>query len=132
MDPAPASRDCTQLDLPWRSAVPAAPGVANPEHVAELYSLLKGRGWMTAKAICQLRPEWYDREYRYVRLLAAASLDILSAPGSPGYRIFDTASDTEIERYAQPLMSQGKRMFKKGVGYLRKLKIRKAKYAPAK
>jgi hypothetical protein len=58
----------------------------DPETVAAFVSFLKGRGWLTARAICCERPEWYNDEYRLIRRLANASGgEVLSGPGCPGY-----------------------------------------------
>jgi hypothetical protein len=76
--------DCTQLDLPWRTARKAP--TPDCTHVRELIQLLRGRGWVKAKEICALRPDWWDKEFRYLRVLASASEgEILSGPGCPGY-----------------------------------------------
>ncbi len=127
MNPSNAITDCTQMDLPMRlrqKRVRDAQGnvVVNPETVAELKGLLRKRAGITAEGLRALRPAWDDR---HIREMASSTLEIVSGPGTQGYTLFDEAEDAEVERAARKLMSQGRKMFRKGAGYLRKLALRK-------
>ena len=101
--PTPIFRD-PQLGL-----FDAKPGDAN---VVWLETLLKGAGcWMTAKDImlsCGFK--LHDRD---VRELASASGWIVS--GQRGYRHMEHATVEEVDRSAAWLISQGKKMIKRGV-----------------
>lgn len=95
-------------------------GHVTPEAVNEFCALLRGRGWVTARRIAALRPEWDDR---YIRRLASASQTrVMSFPGSPGYRLTTelTAADAEqLDNAANSLMSQGRENMERGIAYQR-------------
>ena len=99
-------------------AVSPAPKVSADE-VQTLCRLLRGQGWRTAAEIGALvtlpgtsmaaaeRP-WNDRK---IRAIAEASDGaVVSYPGSPGYILFDEASQAEIAHAVSAMQSQGKRM----------------------
>lgn len=82
-----------------------------------LYTL-RGRGWMTARQLyeaCDLT----DRELRMV-VENDTKGDILSYPGSPGYKLFSEATIEEINR-VESLRSQAKGMLARYERYKRKL-----------
>ena len=72
----------------------AARGVS-AENITQLCQLLRGHGWMTAREIRGLRPEWDERIIR--RLASASGFRIISYPGSPGYRLAEEMTQAEIE-----------------------------------
>lgn len=83
---------------------------------AALIEALSGRGWVTAR---QLRVQGFDD--RLLRAIVEDDADgqILSYPGSPGYRLFDEATLPEIEK-AEALRSQAKGMLRRFVRYQRR------------
>jgi hypothetical protein len=95
-------------------------GALTDEAVEEFCQLLRGRGWVTARRIQMLRPEWDDR---YIRRLASASKTrVMSFPGSPGYRLTKelTADDAEqLDHAANALISQGRENIERGLSYQR-------------
>jgi hypothetical protein len=79
-----------------------------PGEVNELCGLLRGRRWVTAKALQLLRPQWTER---HIRALASASAGkVISAPGSHGYCLEEEATDAEIARACSALNSQLEKM----------------------
>ncbi len=101
----------------------AARGV-NRDSVAELCGLLRGRGWVTARALQALRPEWTER---FIRALAKWSEGrVISGPGMPGYCLSEEVSDADLRRAANTLISQGKEMEERGIVYRHLLALREA------
>lgn len=102
-----------QLELPVRTPAPAADLA---ERLGELISLLRGRGWMTRK---RLEAEGFrERELRNLVQHDAAG-DVLSYPGSPGYKLFGEATMEEIE-HAATLRSQAREMLRRYFKYQRR------------
>jgi hypothetical protein len=87
----------TQLDF----ILPAPPTVSQ-EDVEAVIAVLRGHGWMNADqilgALGQEPREWRRRRIRAIA--NASSGQILSYPGSPGYRLTLEASIPEIESAA--------------------------------
>lgn len=74
--------------------------------VRRVLGALAGRGWTTAR---QLADE-LGIDDRELRLIAEHSGGrIVSAPGSPGYKLASEATDEEIDRAASAHESQGRR-----------------------
>lgn len=74
----------------------------------ELCTLLRGRGWLKASAIMQLRPDWTERS---IRLFASASVGrVMSFPGSRGYRLTIEASAEERDEAVAKLRHQASEM----------------------
>lgn len=97
-----------QLDFVAREALDA--------RLAELIKALRGNGWMTA---AQLRERGFsDRELRDLVEHDEAG-QVLSFPGSPGYKLFDEAPIPEIERTVA-LKSQARRMLRRFIRYQRR------------
>lgn len=95
----------------------------NRDSIEELCQLLRGRGWVTARELQAVRPQWNER---FIRLLASAARPrILSGPGSPGYCLTDEASDAELEHAANCQKSQGRDMLRIGIKYSRIFALRK-------
>lgn len=92
-----------QLDLCF-----AKPAADDPQ-IAVLVEYLSGKGWMTAKAI-SAGLGWDDR---VVRALASASDEIISYPGSPGYKLLADTTREEYERYRLARRSQARDMIAK-------------------
>ena len=96
----------------------------NKDAITELCQLLRGRGWVTARELQALRPEWNER---FIRLLADnARPAVLSAPGTPGYCLSSEASDEELQHTGRRQISQGRHMARSGIAYLRIWSLRKA------
>lgn len=87
--------------------------------LAQLISVLRvcgGHEWMTAR---QLRERGFaDRELRELVEHDDAG-DVLSFPGSPGYKLFERAELAEIER-AGALKNQARRMLRRHLRYVRR------------
>lgn len=78
-----------------------------------LIETLRRNGWMTA---AQLRGRGFtDRELRDLVEHDEAG-EVLSFPGSPGYKLFDEATLPEIER-AIALKNQARRMLRRHIRY---------------
>ena len=94
---------------------------ADPAHIAirlaTLRATLRGQGWLTARQLADLG--YSDRELRQL-VEHDATGDILSYPGSPGYKLFTDASVEEIAR-TQSLRSQGRAMLSRYLRYQRRL-----------
>ena len=92
-----------QLDLFARR--PKAPGVD------ELVAFLRGKGWMTRRQISAVTG-WDER---LVRAIASESDDIVSYPGSPGYKLLVECTRDEYESYRNARKSQARDMIAKVV-----------------
>jgi hypothetical protein len=82
----------------------------------DLFEVLRGRGWMTAKQLKELG--FNDRLLRQI-VEADEDAVFLSYPGSPGYRLFAEATLEEIE-HTEALRSQGRAMLRRFVRYQRR------------
>jgi hypothetical protein len=82
-----------------------------PEQIVALVEFLRGRGWMTAQQI-STSTGWTDR---HVRDLASTSDDIISYPGSPGYKLLKDCTLEEYDRYRLARRSQARDMIAKVV-----------------
>lgn len=76
---------------------------------ATLIGYLRGQGWRTAKQISEALG-WDDRA---VRELAAASDEIISYPGSPGYKLLEDCTVEEYEHYRLARRHQAREMIGK-------------------
>lgn len=84
--------------------------------LGELIRALRGRGWLTA---AQLRDQGFtDRELRDLVEHDEAG-QVLSFPGSPGYKLFDESPIPEIER-SIALKNQARRMLRRFIRYQRR------------
>jgi hypothetical protein len=73
--------------------------------------------WTTTAGLLALLPAgWTERR---VRLAASAEPEILSFPGSPGYKLTRDATPEEIHRAVDTLQSQARVMFSRAQGYSR-------------
>jgi hypothetical protein len=82
----------------------------NPDPgIAELVEFLSGKDWMTARQISEAT-KWNDRT---VRELASASDEVISYPGSPGYKLLADCTREEYERYRNARRSQARDMLGK-------------------
>lgn len=91
---------------------------AKPEDISVKWfeNLLRGAGcWMTARDVI-LSTHGKAHE-RVLRELASASNEIIS--GQKGYKHTDHATAEEIDHAANWLVSQGKKMIKRGLGIRR-------------
>ena len=92
-----------QLDLTF-----AKPRKAKPA-LAELVAFLRGKSWQTAEEISEANT-WNDRD---VRRLASASDEVISYPGSPGYKLLCECTCEEYEHYRNARKSQARDMIAK-------------------
>lgn len=84
--------------------------------LTHLVAALRGQGWQTA---AQLRSRGFiDRELRDL-VEHDETGQILSFPGSPGYKLFDESPIPEIER-AVALKNQARRMLRRFIRYQRR------------
>lgn len=81
-----------------------------PEPVNEdpgtLVDYLRGKGWMTADQI-GVALGWSDRR---VRKAASAGEEVLSYPGSPGYKLLHDCSPDEYQRFRDVTRHQAREM----------------------
>lgn len=99
-----------QLDLDFEKAA------EREARLNELINELRGNGWMTA---AQLRKVGFtDRELREL-VEHDEQGQVLSFPGSPGYKLFDESPIPEIER-SVALKNQARRMLRRFVRYQRR------------
>lgn len=90
------------------------------DSINELLGLLRGRGWVTRRELCALRPEWSER---FVRALAAASGErVISAPGGRGYHAREAITVPQMQRACDAIQSQMRKMGRKLIAYRRILK----------
>ena len=102
----------TQLDIfAPRDKAPRATSC----DVARLVALLRGRGWVRAADLVKLDAEMDDR---WVRAIAEVSKgQILSWPGSPGFRLYAEATNEERDHADAALTSQTERMLSRREDY---------------
>jgi hypothetical protein len=80
-------------------------------------TLARFRDWTTAAALMSaLPPGWTERR---VRMAASAEPEILSFPGSPGYKLTRDATPEEIHRAVDTLTAQARGMFARANLYSR-------------
>lgn len=98
-----------------RSPDPAP--VATVEDVDQVINVLRqATGWMTAREISEaLGDTINDRKVR--KVASAAAPQIVSYPGSPGYRLFSRCTVEEINHCINATESQGNDMIKRSVLY---------------
>src|SRR4051794_5709140 len=91
--------------LPLTFARPRAPAVG----VQQLEAFLRGQGWLTRKQI-SAATGWDERT---VRELASVSDQVISFPGSPGYKLISECTREEYENYRNARRSQARDMIGK-------------------
>lgn len=91
----------SQLGLDF-SARAAAPN----EDPGTLVDYLRGKGWMTAEQI-GVGLGWSDRR---VRRAASQSDEVISYPGSPGYKLLRDCTKDEYHRYRDVTRHQAREM----------------------
>jgi hypothetical protein len=79
--------------------------------VADLVEFLRGRGWMTAAQV-SAATGWDDRK---VRELASQSDEVISFPGSKGYKLLGACTADEYEHYRLARRNQARAMIAKVV-----------------
>jgi hypothetical protein len=101
----------TQLELSVRTPAPTV----TPDEVARLVAELGFKTeWQTALQLA----EALSINDRKVRAIAAAAMpQIVSFPGSPGYRLFQHCTIEEINKCIAAFESQGSDMFKRATLY---------------
>ncbi len=87
------------------------------EEIAQLAAVLGEAGdWLTAREIAaRLGEGWSDRAVRAVA--SAACPEVVSFPGSRGYKLWRLCTVEEIGHCIEAFESQGKDMFKRAVRY---------------
>ena len=100
-----------QLELSMRTPAPKV----TPDQIARVVAELGFKGtWMTADELA-IALGMNDRK---VRAIADAAMpQIVSFPGSPGYRLFQHCTVAEITRCIDAFQSQGRDMLKRAVLY---------------
>jgi 23S rRNA A2030 N6-methylase RlmJ len=93
-----------QLGLDFTRRQPSADQVA--QDVAALVEFLAGKGWLTADALC-IALGWSDRR---VRKAASASDEVISYPGSPGYKLLRDCTREEYDRFRNVTLHQADEM----------------------
>jgi len=92
-----------QLDMVFTK-----PAATDPA-VADLVEFLRGKGWMTRRQI-SAATGWNDRK---VRELASAADEVISYPGSPGYRLIADCTADDYHAYRNARLSQARDMARK-------------------
>jgi hypothetical protein len=92
-----------QMPLVFEKPKPARPGVA------QLEGFLRGKGWISAAEIAAAM----GSTDRAVRRLAAASDNIISAPGIEGYKLLAEATAEEYHHYRNARRTQAREMLGK-------------------
>ena len=92
------------------------------EQVAELLAVLakgpadpEAKGWMTAAEIAPQIPDTTEREVR--KIASAACPQVVSFPGSRGYKLWQDCSVEEIAHCIEAFKSQARDMLKRAVVY---------------
>ncbi|MBL9187883.1 MAG: hypothetical protein JNK23_10415 [Opitutaceae bacterium] len=100
-------------ELPLKLPAPAH----SPEEVAALVAVLREAGdWLTAKECAARMPDGTsDRDVR--ALASAACPQVVSFPGSKGYKLWTLCTVEEINHCIQAFESQGHDMIKRAVVY---------------
>jgi hypothetical protein len=93
-----------QLGLDFTRREPSADQVA--QDAAALVECLHGRGWLTADALC-IALGWSDRR---VRKAASSSDEVISYPGSPGYKLLRECTREEYDRFRNVTKHQAREM----------------------
>lgn len=100
-----------QLALPIRTQAP----IVSPDDVRAVVDALKTCAeWLTAAEIAFFTG-FTDRKVR--QIAAAAMPQIVSFPGSPGYRLFERCTVEEINHCIEAFESQGRDMMKRAILY---------------
>jgi len=92
--------DAAQLSLSFERPTP------DKADELALVSFLAGRGWMTAAQI-SAATKWSDRA---VREVASHSDQVISYPGSPGYKLLVDCTVEEYHRYREARRAQAREM----------------------
>ena len=84
--------------------------------VAALVTILKDRDWTPAEALAGLLGKgWTDRK---VRAVASACVpNVVSYPGSPGYKLWDACTIEEINHAIAAFESQARDMTQRAILY---------------
>lgn len=115
---------CDTLELGFKLPAPAVTPEAREQLVAVLArglhwleekERLAANGWMTAAQIASQLPDTSDRWVR--KIASAAAPDVVSYPGSPGYKLWAACTVAEIGHAIEAFESQGKDMIKRAVVY---------------
>jgi hypothetical protein len=106
-----------QLDLQVKTPAPEV----TQEMIERMISVLRGApagGWMTAREISDAMGEASSSFDRRVRAIASSAMpEIVSYPGSRGYKLFGRCTIEEIQHCISAFQSQGTDMLKRSVVY---------------
>ncbi len=114
----------SQLALPLRESIdPPRISAEDVEWLCLLLSEAADPGWMSSGELARLAaenglPGWNERRIRAIA--EAADGAVLSWPGSPGYKLFDTATEAEAARCDAAWGSQIERMTARRTAYRRR------------
>ncbi len=97
----------TQLEMRLRADPKAIKLAAD---VQRLITILRGRGWCTAKQLVQIAAGMNLTERRLRQIAAASDAAIVSWPGSPGYTLFDETTEADIDHAIKAHGSQVEEM----------------------
>lgn len=119
--------EAVQATLDLREAS-KAPAVTDAE-IDRLVSILHAhQGWITRRALADSFGGG-DKAERQIRAIAeAAAPDVVSYPGSPGYRHWDHCTVAEIDRAIETFESSAKKLLQRAHQY-RKAYYRRARAA---
>lgn len=73
---------------------------------ADLAAVLRGKGWLTAEAL-GVALGWSDRR---VRKAASSSDEVISYPGSPGYKLLEECTREEYDAFRNVTLHQADEM----------------------
>lgn len=106
------------LALDFDRKVDPAP-IATTADVERVIAVLSdAKDWMTAAEIAEaLGDKYTDRKVR--RVASAAAPQIVSFPGSPGYRLFNSCTVEEIDHCIATFRSQARDMTARSILYER-------------
>jgi hypothetical protein len=105
-----------QLDLQFKKGARRLI-IVTPDEIELLVSRLRGKGWQTASELGAKT----EAEKRRIRAIVEHSDgQILGYPGSPGYKLYEDATVTEIHRSAA-LRVQARMMLRRYLSYMRRL-----------
>jgi len=82
------------------------PAGVTPEDIARMENILAQNGWLTARDMASVL-NWTDRK---IRAVASKSDQVISWPGSPGYKLIGDCTRDEYERFRNANRSQAREM----------------------
>lgn len=102
------------------------PPPTTPSDIEALVACLSGKGWMTAIQI-GVALGWSDRK---VRAVASEADEVISYPGSPGYRLEIESTEEEYTHYRNARRAQARGMMVKVFRTDRRRRLRGQRLLP--